>query len=68
MRSEIDEITPLICSRNEKKRIRKERLESIILSAMKQSVKASLPVLNEPVMFSEMVKKELRLPETYRNL
>jgi 16S rRNA (uracil1498-N3)-methyltransferase len=55
----IDEITPLICSRSEKKRIRKERLESIILSAMKQSVKATLPVLNEPVMFSEMIKREL---------
>jgi 16S rRNA (uracil1498-N3)-methyltransferase len=54
----IDEITPLICTRTEKKRIRKERLENIILSAMKQSVKASLPVLNEPVIFSEMVKRE----------
>ena len=39
----IDEITPLICSRTEKKRIRKERLEGLILSAMKQSVKAFLP-------------------------
>ncbi|MCI0522504.1 MAG: 16S rRNA (uracil(1498)-N(3))-methyltransferase [Bacteroidales bacterium] len=52
----IDEITPLICSRTEKKRIRKERLASIILSAMKQSVKAYLPVLNEPVLFSEMIQ------------
>ncbi|MCU0378285.1 MAG: 16S rRNA (uracil(1498)-N(3))-methyltransferase [Bacteroidales bacterium] len=55
----VDEITPLICSRTEKKRIRKERLESIILSAMKQSVKAYLPVLNGPVTFSEMAKREL---------
>ena len=35
----IDEITPVICSRTEKKRIRRERLEGLILSAMKQSVK-----------------------------
>jgi 16S rRNA (uracil1498-N3)-methyltransferase len=39
----IDEITPLICSRTEKRRIRKERLEGLIISAMKQSVKGHLP-------------------------
>ena len=54
----IDEITPLICSRTEKKRIRKERLEGLILSAMKQSVKAFLPRLNEPVQFTEFIDKE----------
>jgi 16S rRNA (uracil1498-N3)-methyltransferase len=53
----IDEITPLICSRTEKKRIRKERLEGLILSAMKQSVKAYLPLLNEPVQFTEFIDK-----------
>jgi 16S rRNA (uracil1498-N3)-methyltransferase len=55
----IDEITPLICSRTEKKRIRKERLEGLILSAMKQSVKSFLPVLNEPVHFTEFMNKQL---------
>lgn len=54
----IDEVTPLLCNRTEKKRIRKERLESIMLSAMKQSVKAYLPQLNEPVTFSEIVNRE----------
>jgi 16S rRNA (uracil1498-N3)-methyltransferase len=54
----IDEITPLICARTEKKRIRKERLDGLILSAMKQSVKAFLPVLNEPVQFTEFINKE----------
>jgi 16S rRNA (uracil1498-N3)-methyltransferase len=54
----IDEITPLICSRTEKKRIRKERLEGLILSAMKQSVKAFLPRLNEPVQFTEFIDKK----------
>ncbi|MDZ7634344.1 MAG: RsmE family RNA methyltransferase [Bacteroidales bacterium] len=51
----IDEITPLICSRTEKKRIRRERLEGLILSAMKQSLKCYLPRLNDPVTFSEFV-------------
>jgi len=51
----IDEITPLICSRTEKRRIRKERLEGLIISAMKQSVKAHLPQLNGTTGFSEFV-------------
>lgn len=51
----IDEITPLICSRTEKKRIRRERLEGLILSAMKQSVKSYLPRLNDPVSFTELI-------------
>ena len=54
----IDEITPLICSRTEKKRIRRERLEGLILSAMKQSLKSFLPRLNEPITFTEFVGKE----------
>lgn len=51
----IDEITPLICSRTEKRRIRKERLEGLIISAMKQSVKGHLPKLNDTTGFSEFV-------------
>jgi len=51
----IDEITPLICSRTEKKRIRRERLEGLILSAMKQSVKCNLPRLNDPATFNEFI-------------
>jgi 16S rRNA (uracil1498-N3)-methyltransferase len=51
----IDEITPLICSRTEKKRIRRDRLEGLMLSAMKQSVKSSLPRLNDPLPFSEFI-------------
>jgi 16S rRNA (uracil1498-N3)-methyltransferase len=51
----IDEITPLVCARTEKKRFRRERLEGLILSAMKQSVKTLLPQLNEPVLFKDFV-------------
>ncbi len=49
----IDEITPLICSRTEKPVIKKERINNIIISAMKQSVKARKPVLNGPQLFSD---------------
>jgi len=51
----IDEITPLFCARTEKRRIRRERLEGVILSAMKQSVKSRLPQLNGPVEFNDFI-------------
>ena len=51
----IEEITPVLCQRTEKRRIRRERLEGIILSAMKQSLRCYLPTLNEPALFSEFV-------------
>lgn len=51
----IDEITPLLCNRTEKRKIRRERLQGLILSAMKQSVKCYLPRLNDPVTFNEFV-------------
>jgi 16S rRNA (uracil1498-N3)-methyltransferase len=54
----IDEITPLLCSHTEKKNIKNERVERIIISSMKQSLKARKPILNEPVYFGEFVKKE----------
>ena len=52
----IDEITPLICRNTEKPGIKSERLNNIIISAMKQSIKALRPVLNEAVSFSEFSK------------
>jgi len=54
----IEEITPLICTRTEKRRFRRERLEGLILSAMKQSVKYWLPLLNEPVAFNGFLDGE----------
>lgn len=51
----IDEITPLICSNTEKEKIKEERLRSIIISAMKQSLKACLTKLNPPILFVDFV-------------
>jgi len=49
----IDEITPIICTNTEKPGVKSDRINSIITSAMKQSVKAFRPVLNNPVTFKE---------------
>lgn len=51
----IDEITPVICKNSEKKGIKTERINNLIVSAMKQSLKALKPVLNEPCSFDDFV-------------
>ncbi len=54
----ITEITPIICDHSERKTIKPERYEKILQSAMKQSLKAFLPVLNEAVSFKDFVTSE----------
>jgi 16S rRNA (uracil1498-N3)-methyltransferase len=51
----VDEITPLICKNTEKQSVKQERTENIIISAMKQSIKALKPVLNEPLSFEKFI-------------
>ncbi|MDD2531040.1 MAG: 16S rRNA (uracil(1498)-N(3))-methyltransferase [Bacteroidales bacterium] len=51
----IDEITPIICENSERAVIKLERLEKILISAMKQSLKAYLPIINPPINFSELI-------------
>ena len=53
----IDEITPVICRFSERKIIKHDRLEKILISAMKQSMKAYLPKLNEQCTFDEFLKR-----------
>lgn len=53
----IDEITPVICRFSERKQVKGERLEKIIVSAAKQSVKAYFPKLNSQCNFSEFIEK-----------
>ena len=51
----ISEITPIWCDHSERSRLRVDRLEKIILSATKQSLKAWLPRLNPPVKFKDFL-------------
>ena len=52
----ITEITPLICDRSERRQVKMERLEKILVSAMKQSLKAFKPVLHDPVSMEAFIK------------
>ncbi len=51
----IDEITPLVTRFSERKVIKPERLDKIIVSASKQSKKALFPVLNPLCSFEEFL-------------
>lgn len=54
----ITEITPLICSRSERKQVKAERLERILVSAMKQSLKAYKPVLHQAMSLDNFLKTD----------
>ncbi|MDN3723525.1 16S rRNA (uracil(1498)-N(3))-methyltransferase [Aequorivita sp. SDUM287046] len=54
----ITEISPIICDHSERKIIKNDRYEKILQSAMKQSLKAYLPVLNEAVNFNEFIESQ----------
>lgn len=51
----IDRIVPVICQHSERKEIKTERLEKILISAMKQSGQKYLPELTRQLSFKELV-------------
>lgn len=51
----IDKIVPIICQHSERKEIKNERLEKILISAMKQSGQKYLPELTGKQYFKELV-------------
>lgn len=55
----ITEITPVLCERSEKKFINEKRLNKVLISAMKQSLKANLPILNPIVKLKDYYKSNL---------
>jgi 16S rRNA (uracil1498-N3)-methyltransferase len=54
----IDEITPLICRNTEKPGIKLERINNLIISAMKQSLKTTKTILNDPCLFTDFLNKD----------
>lgn len=53
----IDEITPVICEHSERDSVKNARLGKILVSAVKQSLRATLPKLNLAIGFSDFVDK-----------
>ncbi|MBK3518986.1 16S rRNA (uracil(1498)-N(3))-methyltransferase [Carboxylicivirga marina] len=54
----VSEITPLLCNHSERKKVRTDRLERIVVAAMKQSLKAHMPIINELTPFDSFIKQE----------
>lgn len=54
----VHEITPIICDHSERKKVKLERYERVLLSAMKQSLHYYFPKLNEPVSFKEFIGQD----------
>jgi len=50
----IDEITPIICARSERKSVHSERAQRILVAAMKQSQRAYLPRFNQIKTYDEI--------------
>lgn len=56
----IDEITPIICQNSERRVVKLERLEKIVQSAMKQSLKFTLPKINSPIKFKDFINQNCK--------
>jgi len=52
----VSEIIPLVCERTEKQKFRYDRMKGICISAMLQSQQTWLPILDEPVRYTEYIK------------
>ncbi|MEQ1743896.1 MAG: 16S rRNA (uracil(1498)-N(3))-methyltransferase [Saprospiraceae bacterium] len=53
----IHTITPLLCKRSERTTVRHDRMEKIVVSAMKQSLQTRLPVLNPLTPFADCIRR-----------
>ena len=52
----VDHIVPLLCRYSERKVLKTERLRKILVAAMKQSLKATLPQLDDLTPFDDFMK------------
>ena len=51
-----DELSPIIGEHSERKVLKTQRVETILVSAAKQSLKAAVPTVNEPISVKEFIK------------
>ena len=62
----VDTIVPLIGERSERTVYKTERARKIALSATKQSLKAALPLIGEPVRVKDFLQRDGGAPEALR--
>lgn len=65
----LDEITPVVGEHSERRIFKTARLEKILVSAAKQSLKASVPAVNEPVSVKDFILNDgSSSPDADRNV
>lgn len=63
----ISRIIPILCDNSERKIIKNERLEKVLVSAMKQSMQTYMPVLEELTTVSELLARYASVPNSSVN-
>ncbi len=58
----VNQITPLLTQRSERRKLRVDRLQKILITAMKQSTKAHLPQLNPLILLQKFIDQEIQKP------
>jgi 16S rRNA (uracil1498-N3)-methyltransferase len=53
----VDDITPIITFHSERRDVKPDRLEKVLVAAMKQSLKSKLPELHDTVKFNHFIQK-----------
>lgn len=53
----VNRIVPLLCRHSERKELKTERLKKIAVSAMKQSLKATMPIIDEMTPLSKFLRE-----------
>ena len=62
----LDELSPVIGEHSERKVLKTARVEKILISAAKQSLKAAVPVINEPVSVKEFIRQNAVAADTLK--
>lgn len=58
----VDVVVPVIGEHSERRVVKPERLEKILVSAAKQSLKGAVPVLREAITVKQFIKESSQLP------
>lgn len=58
-------IIPIISQHSEKSRLNFDRCTKILVSAMKQSLRTRLPILNAPIVFNDYIKRTTEIDKKF---
>lgn len=61
----VDTLVPLLCRYSERKELKTERLEKIVVSAMKQSLKGVCPKVEPMMKFKEFISLTASVPQRF---